>query len=250
MSLKMNPQAEYSYIPAITAYSGGVRSADESEIVHATLKTPVPWAKGFDAISDLLASFELERSALCGVELRCEKPHSFDGFDAFNNAYENKLAQWGLIVEEENPIARTNVAPAHLGPKQTEMHAFSCVRPSSCTEPSFVVAGAGDLIDQSLLVPESIVRVGEKSKAAWIARISQVMDEMETRMKTLGVSWHDASTVDVYCAADWMPYVEESMLARMGQSGLRGLHWYYSRPPIEGLTFEMDLRGVAQEIWV
>lgn len=250
MSLKMNPQAEYSYIPAITAYSGGVRSADESEIVHATLKTPVPWAKGFDAISDLLASFELERSALCGVELRCEKPHSFDGFDAFNNAYENKLAQWGLIVEEENPIARTNVAPAHLGPNQTEMHAFSFVRPSKCTEPSFVVAGAGDLIDQSLLVPESIVRVGEKSKAAWIARISQVMDEMETRMKTLGVSWHDASTVDVYCAADWMPYVEESMLARMGQSGLRGLHWYYSRPPIEGLTFEMDLRGVAQEIWV
>tara|TARA_B110000003_G_C16528715_1_gene488084 strand:- start:174 stop:926 length:753 start_codon:yes stop_codon:yes gene_type:complete len=250
MSLKMNPQAEYSYIPAITAYSGGVRSADESEIVHATLKTPVPWAKGFDAISDLLASFELERSALCGVELRCEKPHSFDGFDAFNNAYENKLAQWGLIVEEENPIARTNVAPAHLGPNQTEMHAFSFVRPSKCTEPSFVVAGAGDLIDQSLLVPESIVRVGEKSKAAWIARISQVMDEMEIRMKTLGVSWDDASTVDVYCAADWMPYVEESILARMGQSGLRGLHWYYSRPPIEGLTFEMDLRGVAQEIWV
>lgn len=250
MSLKMNPQAEYSYIPAITAYSGGVRSADESEIVHATLKTPVPWAKGFDAISDLLASFELERSALCGVELRCEKPHSFDGFDVFNNAYENKLAQWGLIVEEENPIARTNVAPAHLGPNQTEMHAFSFVRPSKCTEPSFVVAGAGDLIDQSLLVPESIVRVGEKSKAAWIARISQVMDEMEIRMKTLGVSWDDASTVDVYCAADWMPYVEESMLARMGQSGLRGLHWYYSRPPIEGLTFEMDLRGVAQEIWV
>lgn len=250
MSLKMNPQAEYSYIPAITAYSGGVRSADESEIVHATLKTPVPWAKGFDAISDLLASFELERSALCGVELRCEKPHSFDGFDVFNNAYENKLAQWGLIVEEENPIARTNVAPAHLGPNQTEMHAFSFVRPSKCTEPSFVVAGAGDLIDQSLLVPESIVRVGEKSKAAWIARISQVMDEMEIRMKTLGVSWDDASTVDVYCAADWMPYVEESILARMGQSGLRGLHWYYSRPPIEGLTFEMDLRGVAQEIWV
>jgi len=25
MSLKKNPQAEYSYIPAITAYSGGVR---------------------------------------------------------------------------------------------------------------------------------------------------------------------------------------------------------------------------------
>ena len=250
MSLKMNPQAQYSYIPAITAYSGGVRAADKTEIVHATLKKSIPWVKGFDTISDLLASFELERSALCGVELRCEKPHSFDGFDEFNNAYENKLAQWGLIVEGQNPVARTNVAPAHLWPNQTELHAFSFIRPSKYTEPSFVVAGAGDLIDQSLLVPESIVRVGEKSKAAWMARISQVMDEMETRMKTLGVSWGDSSTVDVYCAADWMPYVEESMLARMGQSGLRGLHWYYSRPPIEGLTFEMDLRGVAEEIWL
>lgn len=250
MSLKMNPQAQYSYIPAITAYSGGVRAADETEIVHATLKKSIPWVKGFDTISDLLASFELERSALCGVELRCEKPHSFDGFDEFNNAYENKLAQWGLIVEGQNPVARTNVAPAHLWPNQTELHAFSFIRPSKYTEPSFVVAGAGDLIDQSLLVPESIVRVGEKSKAAWMARISQVMDEMETRMKTLGVSWGDSSTVDVYCAADWMPYVEESMLARMGHSGLRGLHWYYSRPPIEGLTFEMDLRGVAEEIWL
>ncbi|NCG39832.1 MAG: hypothetical protein GWP30_02450 [Actinobacteria bacterium] len=250
MSLKMNPQAQYSYIPAITAYSGGVRAADETEIVHATLKKSIPWVKGFDTISDLLASFELERSALCGVELRCEKPHYFDGFDEFNNAYENKLAQWGLIVEGQNPVARTNVAPAHLWPNQTELHAFSFIRPSKYTEPSFVVAGAGDLIYQSLLVPESIVRVGEKSKAAWMARISQVMDEIETRMKTLGVSWGDSSTVDVYCAADWMPYVEESMLARMGHSGLRGLHWYYSRPPIEGLTFEMDLRGVAEEIWL
>lgn len=250
MSLKMNPQAEYSYIPAITAYSGGVRAADGTEIVHATLKKSVPWVKGFDVIGELLHSLELERSALCAVELRCEKPHSFEGFDEFNNAYENKLTQWGLIVEGENPIARTNVAPAHLGPNQTELHAFSFIRPSKCTAPSFVVAGAGDLIDQSLLVPESIVRAGEKSKAAWTARISQVMDEMETRMKTLGVTWDDSSTVDVYCAADWMPYVEESMLVRMGQSGLRGLHWYYSRPPIDGLTFEMDLRGVTEEMWV
>jgi hypothetical protein len=33
----------------------------------------------------------------------------------------------------------------------------------------------------------------------------------------------------------------------MGASAVHGLHWFYSRPPIVGLEFEMDLRGVRRE---
>jgi hypothetical protein len=29
---------------------------------------------------------------------------------------------------------------------------------------------------------------------------------------------------------------------------VHGVHWYYSHPPIQGIEFEMDIRGVRREI--
>jgi hypothetical protein len=38
------------------------------------------------------------------------------------------------------------------------------------------------------------------------------------------------------------------ILEPLGPAAIHGAHWYASRPPIEGLEFEMDLRGVFSEL--
>jgi len=35
-----------------------------------------------------------------------------------------------------------------------------------------------------------------------------------------------------------------------GAAALHGVRWFPSRPPVVGLDYEMDLRGVAREIWI
>jgi hypothetical protein len=40
----------------------------------------------------------------------------------------------------------------------------------------------------------------------------------------------------------------ETILGRVGPAAVHGVRWYYSRPPIEGIEFEMDVRGVGTEI--
>jgi len=34
----------------------------------------------------------------------------------------------------------------------------------------------------------------------------------------------------------------------MGPAQLQGVNWYFARPPIVSIEFEMDLRGVAREV--
>ena len=84
-----------------------------------------------------------ERHALCGVELRCPKPHPMDGFIRFNEEYCELLASWDLHVDGMNPVARTNVAPLYNPPVETTMHGFSYTTPShEETGRTFVIAGA------------------------------------------------------------------------------------------------------------
>jgi hypothetical protein len=34
----------------------------------------------------------------------------------------------------------------------------------------------------------------------------------------------------------------------MGPAAIHGIHWHLSHPPIAGLIYEMDLRGVRREM--
>ena len=112
---------------------------------------------------------------------------------------------------------------------------------------SFVVAGAGDLMDQSDLQPSSIVARDLDGGDAWRLRIEQVCQEMEDRMTAIGVGWNDCSVIDVYCAEDWFGQAGDTLINRIGTSISVGLHWYVAHPPIEGLRFEMDVRRVGTE---
>ena len=41
---------------------------------------------------------------------------------------------------------------------------------------------------------------------------------------------------------------ERRIESAAGAAAIHGVHWYPSRPPIRGLDYEMDMRGVAREL--
>jgi hypothetical protein len=42
--------------------------------------------------------------------------------------------------------------------------------------------------------------------------------------------------------------VLDEVLGPAGAAAIHGVRWYPSRPPIQGLDYEMDMRGVAREL--
>lgn len=247
MHLIDHPTGGYRFLTGIAPYSAAVGAAAGFAIVRRQLAQPLPLAAGFDAIARHLDAAARPRAALCAMELRIPAPLSFDGFAALNRAYQATLAEWGLLVDGRNPIARTNVAPVVAAPAEPSLYAFCYTQPVAGAPASFVVAGAGDLADQADLRLEAIVRPGETSKGALLAKAEVVMQVMTDRLVGLGAAWAQVTAVNVYTPHSLAPLVEGAILPKLGGAALHGVHWYYSRPPIAGLEFEMDLRRVWQD---
>ena len=249
MQLLANPAGHYAFLTGIAPYSAGVVAAPGYEIVRAVLARPLAWQEGFERIERHLNGLGRPRAALCAVELRSPAPFSFAGFASFNGEYQTRLAEWGLLLDGRNPIARTNVAPAHNPPAEPSLYAFSYTAPTaSAHEPrTFIVAGAGDLHDQADLSPAAIVRPGETSSDAMHEKAAAVLAVMQERLFGLGMAWADVSGVGVYTVQPLHPLLESTLLPSLHEAIGCGIHWHYSRPPIAGLEFEMDLRGVRVE---
>jgi hypothetical protein len=245
MPLIDHPHGGYCFLPGIAPYSCGVVAAAGFEVVHVTLHRPVPYLRGFDAIERHLASEGRPRAALCGVELRCPRPYSFEGFAEFNAGYARILEGWGLLVDGVNPVARTNVAPEVDPPVEPVLYGFSYTRPCDpSAPPTFVVAGAGEL-PEGVLEAEGIVRAGDISPGGVAAKARCVMDLLDGRLRGLGGAWADVTAIDVYTIH---PILPEAILDRAGPAAIHGVRWFYSRPPIVGIEYEMDLRGVRTEL--
>jgi hypothetical protein len=73
-----------------------------------------------------------------------------------------------------------------------------------------------------------------------------VLGAMEQRMAALGFGWTDITATQVYTIFDIHPFLADEIVRRGAMSG--GLTWHFARPPVQGLDFEMDVRGVAQEL--
>ncbi len=244
MQLIENPAGNYAFLRGIAPYSAGVTAQPGYEIVRAVLAPSVPWREGFTRIEEHLNGLGRPRSALCSVELRSPAPFTFAGFAAFNGEYQTRLAEWGLLRDGVNPIARTNVAPAINPPAQAALYAFSYTVPTTHNRPTFIVAGAGDLRDQADLSPAAIVRPDEISTGAMQEKAATVLTVMEERLFGLGHAWADVSDVGVYTAQPLHPFLESTLAPSLHEALNSGIHWHYCRPPIAGLEFEMDLRGV------
>jgi len=248
MPLVDHPTGNYRFLPGIAPYSCGVASAPGFEIVHVTLHRPVPWRAGFERIRAHLASEKRPLAALCGVELRSPRPFTFPGFAEFNADYARVLEEWGTFVEGVNPVARTNVAPETGGVTEPSLYGFSYSRKAETSaQVTFVVAGAGEL-PEGILAADAIIARGDTSPSGLITKSQFVMDLMEARLRGLGADWPLVTAIDIYSVHPIEGLLAPVVLSRVGSAAIHGVRWFYTRPPIVGIEYEMDLRRVRTEL--
>jgi hypothetical protein len=240
------PKGDYSFLRGISPYSAGVRADAGFEIVHVRLHKPVPLNEGFSLVEQHIKTQGRTVHALCGMQLRSPRPFTFEGFRQFNAEYVAVLKNWNLVVDDENPVARTNIAPEISPPTVPSLYAFSYTIPSNLTRSTFVVAGAGELPEGSL-DPAHVVRLNDSSPEALRDKIRFVMKLMSARLEGLGVNWNAVSTTNIYTVQPICSMVADEVIRPMVDSAVHGITWHYSRPPIVTIEYEMDLRGVARE---
>ncbi len=230
-------------------YSMGVAAEPGFEIERVRFRNPVPLDESFSAIEAYLKSLDRPLAAFCACELRSPAQLTGEGFTEFNRRYVVTLERWGVYRDGVNPVARSNVCPEVDPPREPGFHAFSYtvpVRPGAV--PSFVIAGAGEAREGEGSFNERIVRFGDTSPAGLREKARCVLEAMERRMQWLGFNWHDVTATQAYTVFDLYPFLADEIAARDAMRG--GLTWHYARPPVQGLDYEMDVRGVAREIVV
>ncbi|MFN9718439.1 MAG: RidA family protein [Planctomycetota bacterium] len=244
-----HPSGDYSFVPGIAPYSCGVISKLGYEIVSVTLRALIDWRSGFDLIDTLLRKEQRARTSLCAVSLRSPEPFTFDGFAAFNADYAAVLKKWGVFVDGVNPIARTNIVPETRPSQVPSLSGFAFTRPCrSELPPTFVVAGAGEL-PEGILNRDSIYRLGDLSADGLVDKARFVTNLMSSRLIQLGTGWAAVTRTNVYTIHSMDRIISEVLEPQTDLASRHGFNWFYSRPPIEGIEYEMDVRGVRTE-WV
>ncbi len=237
----------YRYIKAVFQYSAGVAAEPGFEIERARFMQPLRLADAYAAVEAHLKALGRPGTAFAQCELRSPAPFTDQGFLDFNRVYVQTLERWGIYRDGENPVARTNVCPMYDAPAEPVMYAFSYTVPApAATRRTFVTAGGGEATDGGVSYQERIVRLNDTSPEGLKAKVDYVIAEMERRLKALGFSWADAVTTQAYSVQNIGHLVGENLARRGAMAG--GLVWYYARPPVVGLEFEMDVRGAAREI--
>ena len=235
----------YRYVRGPFQYSGGAAAEPGFAIERVRFQRPLPIVEGFVAIEAHLKSLDRPLTAFCACELRSPAPFTEEGFVAFNRVYVGTLERWGIFKDEENPVARSNVCPEVDPPPEPSFIAFSYTVPAANAPVSFVIAGSAEASEGPGNYNERIIRLGDTSPEALREKARYVLGAMETRMTALGVGWPQVSATQAYSVHDIHPVLSEEIVTRGAAPG--GLTWYYARPPVEGLDYEMDVRGVPVE---
>lgn len=211
-------------------FSSGIVTDPGFDLVRAVFSRPLALSDGLDAARRQVESAGRAATALAAFELRIPEPLSRDDFDAFNARYMERMAALGLKTGSEWVTARTNVAPTIAGVTEPSLHAFTYTVPRGVRSgPAFRLSGATETtLDGSAT-----------------DRLRSIIEDLDRRMVELGVSWEDATAVNVYSAVS--APVDEITL-RFGSAALRGLTWFPSLPPIRDCEFEIDVRGVGTEV--
>lgn len=240
------PEGGYRYVPGPFQYSGGVAAERGFAVERLRFAKLLPLAEGFAAVEGHLARLGRPITAFCACELRSPRQFSEEGFVAFNRRYVEKLAEWGHYRDGVNPVARSNVCPEIDPPAEPCFYACSYTVPG---DGGFVVAGSGEAQERpGRPYSERIVRLGDRSPEGLRDKARYVVGEMERRLAALGFGWPDVTATQAYTVYDLHPVFADEIV-RKGAAPA-GLTWHYARPPVEGLDFEMDVRGVARELIV
>ena len=206
---------------------------------------PVPLERGFARIERTIRAAGRPLTAFCACELRSPAPFTEDGFRAFNEVYAGTLRRWGLLEGDANPVARSNVCPEIDPPSEPSFHAFCYTVAAGGPLPTFVVAGSGEAVEGKGNYRDHTVRPGETSPDAIAEKARFVLGEMERRLSLLGFAWRDTTATQVYTVHDPHPFLGNEIVRR--GAARAGLTWHYDRPPVRGLEYEMDCRGIANE---
>ena len=206
-----------------------------------------PQEVAYDAIEAHLAGIGRSPTAFCACELRPPAQFTDGDFVAFNRRYVERLAAWGIFRGEVNPVARSSVCPEIDPPTTLSFYAFSYTVPSANSAArSFVAAGSGEAREGGASYEERIIRRGDQSPGAMREKAYFVLGALEQRMAALGFGWADVTATQVYTIFDIHPLLANEFVRRGAIPG--GLTWHFARPPVQGLDFEVDMRGVAHEL--
>lgn len=243
-----NPSGGFSFLNGIEPYSCGVKADPGYEMVRVTFEKPTHWQNEFAKIDQYLATARLDRCCLTAIELRSPQVRSLDEFKTFNADYRDVLRDWNLFIDDRNPIARTNVVPTHPTVGETVIHAFTHTRKRlDFSSSTFVVSGAGELRDGVLDVG-NLIRYRDLSKQGLTEKVAYVRDVVTSRIVGLGATWEEVTTVAVYTTHPVQDILDEIVRPAIGRANRFGLQLFDSRPPIFDVEFEMDARGVHQEV--
>ncbi|MBR0694505.1 hypothetical protein [Bradyrhizobium lablabi] len=238
----------YRFIPAVFQYSSGVAASSGYEIERVRFDKPVPLAEGFARIATYIQAAGRPLTSFCACELRSPAAFTEEGFRAFNQHYVKTLAEWRIYDGTTNPVARSNVCPEIDPPAEPSFYAFSFTRPASGPSPTFVIAGSGESQEGNASYAERTVRYRDVSPEGIAEKVRYVVSVMEKRMGEFDVGWKDATAVQTYTVHDFHP-VFAATLVRRG-AARSGLTWYFARPPVIDLEYEMDCRRVLREVVV
>lgn len=236
----------YQFIPGPFQYSGGVAALHGYQIQRIRFRHLAPLIRGFELIAEEIKNSGRPLSAFCACELRSPAPFTEEGFRAFNELYVRTLSEWGLFDGTVNPVARSNVCPAINPPEMPSFYAFSyTVVSDSNSAPSLVIAGSGEAPEGQGSYQERCVRRGDVSPEGLREKAHFVLGEMERRLGAFGARWRDTTATQVYTVHDLYPFLADEIVRRGATEG--GLTWYFCRPPVVDLDFEMDCRAIRNE---
>lgn len=240
------PDGGYRFAPGVFQYSAGVRAVAGHRVVRARFASVVPMEQGFARIAAFLLDRGRPLTAFCACELRSPAPFTEEGFIAFNRAYAQVLRDWGVMRDAVNPVARSNVCPEIDKPAEPGFFAFCYTEPGEDPAPSFMIAGSGEVPEGRGNYRDHIVRPGDTSLDGMRAKAAYVMAEMGRRMTTLETGWAAVTGAQVYTVHEFASLVPDLLVP--GGATAHGLTWHFARPPVVGLDYEMDVRGIAREI--
>jgi len=240
-----NFAGSYTFIRGIGPFSAAATARSGYAIVHATFKPFVPLATGYDRIEKYLGKFQRPINALCGIQLRIQRPLSREGFDEFNRPYIEKLRSWGLEVEGANPVTRTNVALDENPIAEPMIASFFYTVPSTGAAPTWVVSGVPEIASRDgtirIVAPNNVTPDGLRQKTQCILEV------IAHHIAELHASWAQATTINLYTIHDLHPTITSLVVPAIGAASGVGITWHHARPPVSGLEIEIDAWAVERE---
>jgi hypothetical protein len=239
------PAGNYRFIPAVFQYSGGAAANAGYEVERVRFDRMPPLAEGFASIASYIQAAGLPLTSFCACELRSPAAFTDDGFRKFNQHYVKTLAEWGLFDGTTNPVARSNVCPEIDPPSEPSFYAFSFIRPSRSTMPSFIIAGGAEAREGGASYSERTVRYRDLSPDGLKEKVRFTVSQMESRLGAFGFGWKDTTAAQAYTVHDFHAVLAEELVRR--DATRSGLTWHFARPPVIDLEYEMDCRRVMRE---